>query len=408
MHNHDEPADFGSITINGTPVEGDILYVSCSSSEPYETSYTYHRASSTFTVTVDIDMFKFEVSGDGTYTFTFNGSNWLLNSSVVNLSTYGIVVTGSYSSGATFDVVFTQEVIVGTVVGTLPRKFCSTGLNQFDKETMFIANATIDSNNTIIPSNGDYVIYARVPINAYKSRDTDFTIYSEDKSILRAGILNKVPEMGDVIRISDDLVDYNTELSYIRFTSEAESFPDNTYYVVVAVSNKDNICIHPTWSGYMDKVYQEYLLNEIIIPTGSIESYGLIDVAGTKDYIDSEIEMYVKQTARIAYNKQNLYNVKEANKNYIYDANWIYYNLSALQIIQTPISFKGDYQANDFGCEYFTGTEIPAWVKIDYQANLVDKLRTDVLTVSEQNLSQAQKQQVWANLGLYDLSEEGF
>lgn len=392
------------ITISGTPISGDNLVVI------YDeiVSYNYYPAEVSYSVTVDVNYFKWEVNSSGAYTFEFNGSNWTLNSYSVNLASYGIAIDGTPTNGDSFTVNFTQEVIVGNIVNTLPRKFVSLGLNQFDKNTMIIENATIDSNNVIISSQGEYVAYCRVPINAYKSKDTNFTVYSQSGSITKLGISTQVPTMGSSILAQDGLVTYSEETSYINFTNEELNFPNDVYYVVVSTTNIDDLCIHPTWSGYMDNIYQEFTESVINLPYSSIEPYGLVAIGNSKDYLDSVDKEYVRKNARIPYTKQNLLDVLDAGRDYIYDANYIYYTLSNLQVVTIPVSFDGEYLANDFGCEYVTGTNVPCMVKIDYQTNLVDKLRTDVLTISSQELTSSQKEQVWANLGLYDLSEEEY
>lgn len=68
--------------------------------------------------------------------------------------------------------------------------------------------------------------------------------------------------------------------------------------------------------------------------------------------------------------------------------------------IYIPIS--SIYQIDDHGTEKVVGNNIPVEVELLYGQNLRDKLRTDVLTISEQDLYPTQISQVYSNLKLFD------
>ena len=63
------------------------------------------------------------------------------------------------------------------------------------------------------------------------------------------------------------------------------------------------------------------------------------------------------------------------------------------------ISLENDYTANDHGEEYFTGTDVAPTAVLMYGVNLRNKLERDVLTISQQTLTDAQKAQVKQNIG---------
>lgn len=88
----------------------------------------------------------------------------------------------------------------------------------------------------------------------------------------------------------------------------------------------------------------------------------------------------------------------------IRDNTYDYYVLD--EPITYSISINGTYVANDYGTERFIFGEGVAVLDVPcemlYGQNLVDKLRTDVLTISEQTLSSSQQSQVKSNLGIIE------
>lgn len=55
---------------------------------------------------VNSETFASQVSSNGTYNFTYNGTNWLLNSSPVTLSTYGISIVGAPITNDTISIIY--------------------------------------------------------------------------------------------------------------------------------------------------------------------------------------------------------------------------------------------------------------------------------------------------------------
>ena len=63
------------------------------------------------------------------------------------------------------------------------------------------------------------------------------------------------------------------------------------------------------------------------------------------------------------------------------------------------ISLDGGYEVSDHGIEFFVGTSVALTASALYGNDLKGKLRRDVLTISQQTLTAAQKAQVKENLG---------
>ena len=66
---------------------------------------------------------------------------------------------------------------------------------------------------------------------------------------------------------------------------------------------------------------------------------------------------------------------------YDWDINYIYYILSVP--VTYSINVDSLYQANDFGTEEFINTTVAVGAETIYGENLRNKLKTDVLTISE-------------------------
>ena len=126
--------------------------------------------------------------------------------------------------------------------------------------------------------------------------------------------------------------------------------------------------------------------------------FGLCAVGGFADDIDFENKVATSRIERIEYSPANLEIVKNSGRDYAYDENYIY----SVKATPTSIGFtiNNELDAYDHGMEFFTDTVVPCFAHLLYGQNLKDKLRTDVVTISHQSLTSAQKQQIRENLGL--------
>lgn len=356
-------------------------------------------------VTVVPDTFMGQMTEDGTYNFVYSTTNssWQYIAEDVDLSTYGISITGTPSDGDTISVnlvMGTPDSVVtvvytaaeqGTINVATPTGFSATGFNQFDKETMYIANATF-ANGTI--SNGaNYVAYCRAKGNV----DNGYVAYSENEYILGIGWCANIPAIGSTVVTTDAAV--SASLASIPFVEDG--------YVVVEVTDMTDLCVHPKWSGSADTDYAEYVEPSVItFPTEDTEgvdlplkTYGMPRIGAVVDTLDLDAGTYVQRIGRLANTTANMSTVQSYGTAYDYDSEYIYYVLPNSVIYQIDVS--PDYIVNDWGTEEFLGTTIPLSAQTLYSQNLRDKLRTDVLTVSQQTpaLTNTQRNQISENLG---------
>jgi hypothetical protein len=67
--------------------------------------------------------------------------------------------------------------------------------------------------------------------------------------------------------------------------------------------------------------------------------------------------------------------------------------------VESAITIDGDFTVSDHGLEFYTATTTtPPITQVIYGHNLKDKLRTDVLTISQQTLTPAQQLQARTNI----------
>ena len=97
------------------------------------------------------------------------------------------------------------------------------------------------------------------------------------------------------------------------------------------------------------------------------------------------------------YTPENLELVKASGRPYDTDTGYIY--TVRASYVEETIQVDGDFTASDHGIEYYTAaTTTPPITQVIYGNNLKDKLRTDVLTISQQTLTPAQQNQARANI----------
>ena len=89
----------------------------------------------------------------------------------------------------------------------------------------------------------------------------------------------------------------------------------------------------------------------------------------------------ISRIERMAYTAENLAAVKASGRAWEADTNYIYAVRDSEVVYSHSVS--GDYTANDHGQEIIEGGTVEVFVQTLYGQNLVDKLRTDVLTKSQ-------------------------
>ena len=308
-----------------------------------------------FTADIDRDDWVAEVTEGGTYVFQYDGSVWKLDSETVTLSGYGITVTGSPTNGDSITVTYVAEER-GTITPATPAKFIATGWNLY--------NASAG--------------YARVKKYEYKYHiGGDYTGLQFSATLNGTRTDVTVEESGSFDIPSDGYV----------WPSGASAA--NTY---ITLEWTDWTTGNPgTFESYQES---EIDLSEIM---GEVFPDGLLSVGSVYDEINLTNSQAISRIEKLDYDAETLAAVIAAGRAYDADENYIY----AVRTSFTPesITISNQYQANDHGLEMFTGTDVGPYVIILYGQDLKAKLVNDVLTISQQTLTDPQKEQVLDNIG---------
>jgi len=349
------PTSYG-LTVSNTPISGDsITMVWDGENDAVVTVNAAERPTpESISATIDEATFVSYVQSSGTTTLTYSTS-WSADP-----ANYGITVTGTPIAGDVITVVYVKEVR-GTITQSTPATFVSTGWNLYDHA------------NT------------------------------------RARTLKYSSEQGYGFKISGTYtaLEFATSLTGSRSTIT----PVSGYFAVpsdgwvfVTGGNATDTQIWMTWSDWGTTAnggtFEAYVEHEVDFSTFMAENfpYGLMAVGTVQDEINLNIGIATSRVVRQAYNATNLANAKASGRQYEYDENYIYIER------ETPVTYTvdvdGAYTASDHGLEWFSGTDVEVYAETIYGANLKNKLERDVLTISQQTLTTAQKEQVRENLGI--------
>jgi hypothetical protein len=251
----------------------------------------------------------------------------------------------------------------GTITTATPTQFISTGWNLYNHATG----------------------YARV-VN-----------YSEEYGFMIAGTYTS-------LAFAETLNGEQTPITPIdgNFVIPAESG-----YVFVTGGNATDTEIWMTWADWTeepnDGVFEPYSQTAVDL-SGVMVSFpdGLMRVGNVFDEINLNTGRAYSRVERIEYTQENLENVIASGVAYDTDTNYIY----AERIVPAvyTISLDGQYTVSDHGEEMFIGTTVPVTGSSLYGQDLKGKLRRDVLTISQQTLTEAQKEQVYENLGIDEIN----
>lgn len=320
-----------------------------------------------------------------------------------------------------------------------PIQFKSITLNQFNKNdnSCVFENTIIDLDGTFsqgAAAQGYYSVIVRV-VGGVISGSTGYKGYtaawlesentpiaSIDSCCLRGAWSATKPNLSTTgmliqtpIKIIGD--EYGTRYNFQLVNGITnEDLGDG--YLVITTTDIEHLVVHPRWSGYMDGTFAEYSESIVNMPTENgilpIENYGFPNLIKLNDEeIYDEINFdslkYIKRVGYMMYSIQNLATVQRLTENYIYDNNIILYELSTPTIYNLT-SISSTYLVDDFGTEGFIYTdsdEVEIYTACWYGQNLKDKLRTDVVTISRQNLSTTQKNTIRNNIGAMGESDKG-
>lgn len=302
------------------------------------------------TATLDRATFVEEVTASGTITLSYI-TDWSADP-----ATYGVTVTGTPIAGDQIVIVYVKEDR-GTITTASPTSFVSTGWNLYNHS----------------------VGYARV-LN-----------YSEEYGFMVEGTYTK-------LEFSTTLTGDKTTITPVDgyFTVPADG------YVFVTGGNSTDTEIWMTWSDWTDEAnggtFAAYSQTSIDLSGVMVNfPYGLMRIGNVFDEINFNTLRAYSRIQRLEYNTENLENVIASGVDYDTDEGYIY------AVRETPVTYtiniSGEYTVSDHGLEMYLGTDIPLTSSSLYGQDLKGKLRRDVLTISQQTLTSAQKTQVLTNIG---------
>lgn len=311
------------------------------------------------TIEVDRDTFVSYVTQSGTVVLNYTNA-WSANPAL-----YGITVTGAPVDGDQITVVYVKENR-GTFIVASPNSFVSTGWNLYNHAAG----------------------YARV-VN-----------YSETYGFMIAGAYT-------AIAFAETLTGERETIEPVGgfFTLPEDA---TSGYLFVTGGNATTTEIWMTWSNWTEVpnggVFEPYSqtsidLSEVMV----LFPYGLMKVANVYDEINLNTLRAYSRIEKLEYTQQNLDNVIASGVPYETDQGYIY-AVKELPDSYT-ISIDGGYTASDHGTEMFVGTNVPLTATSLYGEDLKGKLRTDVVTISQQDLSTQQQAQVRMNIGAVGYSE---
>lgn len=271
-----------------------------------------------------------------------------------NLALYGITVTGEPVSGDHISVNYVKEDR-GVIVQSTPSAFVSTGWNLYNAST------------------------GRARAVKY-SEQYGFKIGGAFTSV------SFVEEIGDT-PIPITVVSGN-------FTVPSDGW--------IIVSGGDSTTyVYMTWSDWTEEPagsFEMYTQSVIDLSTVMVNfPNGLMRAGNVRDEINLNTLVATSNVERLAYNASNLEMAEQSGREYEVDRDYIYIAKSTPNTYS--ISVSGAYIASDHGIEFVDGTTIPVFIETLYGNNLKNKLERDVLTISAQELTSAQKTRVLENIG---------
>ena len=304
-------------------------------------------------VSVDRDTFVGVVTSSQTITLTYT-TGWSTDP-----ATYGITVTGSPSNGDTITVVYTKGSR-GTITPAFPTSFISTGWNLYN-HVLGCAR--------VVNYSDDYGFKIEGTYTALEFGESLSTPVGERESITPVNGYFTVPADG---------------------------------YVFVTGGNGTDTAIWMTWSDWTEDanggVFEAYT-QDVIDLSGLMVNfpYGLMKVGNIADEINFNTQKMYSRVTRYDYSDETLESIIASGVPYDTDTNYIY--AARVEAVTYNISLDATYDVSDHGMEIFNGTSVPLTASSIYGQDLKNKLRRDVLTISQQTLSPAQKSQVLENIG---------
>lgn len=296
------------------------------------------------TVGINWNTYKTAVSGVSTNKIFSYTDSWSEDP-----ETYGIIVSGTPVNGDEISVSFTAENR-GTIVNTTPTSFVETNWNLYDSTT---------GRCRVLKYSDDYGFKIG---GTYTSISFSSTIDGEQTTI--------TPDSNGLFTISED--------GYLF----VENGNDTDTYVLMTKSDWNN--------GYTGdfQVHSESVIDFSELMSNTFP-FGLCAIGIVMDEINFNNKIAYVRIGRSAYSAENLAVAEASGRDFVYDENWIYFVKEIPDQVRFNIS--NSITVDDHGMEYFTGTVLPVTAYQLYGLNLKNKLRNEVVAVTPQNFSVAQK-----------------
>lgn len=309
------------------------------------------------------------------------------------------------------------EIVDGVLVSAKPTAFVSHGFNQFKPSDVLGGYAKFNETGKIVvdTTNAYKIAYAHVAGGLSKG----YTVHATEGAVTRVGWCSSIPSIGSTARFveleatEDSTVDGCKNYKFTAF-GNGELFDDG--YFCIETTSIEKMSVHPHWSGPANwrdeglEDYVEYSSSTVLIPTVNSEGtelpiaeYGIPSVGAVCDEFDFDAKKYYKRIGFKTFSAENIEYVKSYGTEYVDDGvASIYYVLKEADrvVFDLPNSFSNLVAVCDYGTEEFIGSSVSVRAKMSYLPNLRDKLRTNVLTISEQSLSDSSKEQIGYNLGM--------
>ena len=161
--------------------------------------------------------------------------------------------------------------------------------------------------------------------------------------------------------------------------------PESDGYVWVTGFNAANTAIWPTWSDWTDTYqgsFQAYSTTSVDL-SGVMEEYfpnGLCRIGNVYDEINISLGVAIIRIEQMENTAENKAAAEASGRLYEYDENYIYIVKASASTHSIDVS--GSYTANQYGIEFFMGSEVEVEAQTIYGVNLKNKLERDVLTAS--------------------------
>ena len=300
----------------------------------------------------------------GTYTLLRGSSAWTLNGAACTLDEIGVTITAGTPANGDKIIISYQEEVRGTIAVATPESFNATGWNLYQSATGYAK---------VVRYSDDYGYKIS---GAYTALQFAATVGGSRSAI--------TPNSNGIFQVPSD------------------------GYVFVTGGNGSTTAIYPTWSDWLDgypgefAAYARETIDLSAIMTAWFP-YGLLQAGDIRDEISLADSLAINRVDRMEYSAENLAQAVATGRSYEYDESYIY--LARSTPATHAIDLIGAFTVSDHGTEFFLGSTVPVWAKCTYSANLKNKLERDVLTISQQSLTNEERAQARANIGAAPAAE---